>query len=130
MFTVGMARGPGQYIWSNDLCVASLPLRRLDDNPAVRFSLSNQVIRVSGSRHHLVCKNPIRGSEKKLLVRGWDDQGRSFVGKFAGGGADLQFYDLRLPSDAKSIDLQLIPERPVKVEFFVKPPVPPAESAR
>jgi hypothetical protein len=114
--------GPGQYTWSNDLCVASAPLRQLDPVPAIQVNRSNQVLRVSRTRHHLVFKNASGGRGKNLFVRGRDDQGRSVIGTFAGGDADLQFYDLELPADAASIDLRLIPREPVTVEFFVKPP--------
>src|SRR5207245_252458 len=109
--------------WSNDVCVAGTPLR-LGESESTSASSSGiyREANISRTAPFLLLKIRAWGDNDKLLIRGRDDLGRRVFGAEANGAAGFRIYTLDVGDGAAWIDIDIIPEKALKTEFFVAQP--------
>jgi hypothetical protein len=117
--------GSGRYAWSNGVCVAAAPLSAGEtDSAASEGGVGYQIARLSRSKPHLVMRITQPNPDGRILLRGQDDQRRRFYRNRAEAASGLYIYNLDAPDEAKTVDVELIAQKPLKFEYLVKPPRP------
>jgi hypothetical protein len=126
--TVEGIGGPGNYTYSNFVCIASKPRLPVESAEKTSAWMESGVFpNILVAFHpHLLLRLPIWiGPGSLATLRGKDDTGRSIIreGRPARIGSKLPTF-VDLPPGAKSVELELILQETERVTFFVKPPAP------
>ena len=77
---------------------------------------------IISTRPHLVIQMRAWGKNDKLLIRGEDNGKLPVSGSLSGGTGDFQIYSLDVSERAEWIELEVVPQKPLKAEFFVPQP--------
>jgi len=126
--------GPGRFSFSNGVCVAS---NEWDANsrggtfsstyssgPSARIELSFQHEQPTLLAEIDHIKRP-----DDLLLRFRDPDSRTFAADFRGSTDKTYLYNVNVPKAFASpshLDLEIIPQNPVRKEYVIEPPRPPA----
>ena len=122
--------GPGDYKFSNGVCIASAPYEGSIHGESFSSSSSSGPpprVEFAFRRSKASLLVTINGLERSddLLLRGRDDSGKPFRISFNGSADRTYRYELHAPTNATRFALELIPQKPVRVEYTVAPPRPP-----
>ena len=127
--------GSGRFSFSNGVCVAS---NELDANsrggsfssssysggPNARVELSFQY-----DQPTLVAQIDSIKRSDDLLLRFRDQESRTFAADFRGSADKTYLYNVKAPKEfaptGSRLDLEIIPQSPVRKEYVVAPPRPP-----
>ena len=73
------------------------------------------------------------GRTDDLLVRFRDAQGGTFAANFRGSGSKTYYYEIKPPKGfdaSQRVDLELIPQKAVRMEYIVEPPRPNVDAGK
>jgi len=125
--------GAGQFSFSNGVCVASnLPVSKsggetfsssYSSGPNARVEL-----RFTRNEPSLVVEIDSIKRSDDLLIRFRDSRGDTFPAEFRGSADKTYHYNVKVPKGfdtSAPLDLEVIPQNPVRMEFVVEPPQPP-----
>ncbi len=121
--------GPGDFKFSNGVCIASAPYNESVGGSSFSSSSSGgppRRVELSFRRKEpsLVIDVHNLGRSDELLLRGRDASGKFFPVTFNGSADRTYRYELQPGTNAARFALELIREKPGRVEYTVAPPRP------
>jgi hypothetical protein len=122
----GALCGPGDYTFSNGLCIAAAPWQadwRNEAGPGASITQANEV-QHTFRRKKLTLLLDVKGLEStaKLLVGARDNEGIFHPLRSLGGLEHALFYEMEYPAETGE-HLEIIYQTPISVEFMIKPPL-------
>ena len=129
--------GPGRFSFSNGVCVASNEWDSKIDRGSFSSSYSGgpngriELTFSQGEPSLLAEIDSIKRTDD-LLLRFRDPDGHTFAAEFRGSANKTYRYDVKMPkgfAPQSPLDLEVIPQNPVRKEYLVEPPRPPAARA-
>ncbi len=126
--------GPGRFSFSNSVCVTSNEWNANSRGGTFSSSYSggpNARTELSFQHEEPTLLAKIDGMNRSddLLLRFRDRQGGTFAADFRGSANKTYLYNVKAPKEFKSVsqlDVEIIPQNPVRKEYIVEPPRPPA----
>jgi hypothetical protein len=120
--------GSGDFTFSNNVCVVSNEWAADWQGGGSSSSFSSGSGRVEMTFRQkepslLLEIHGIKRSED-LLIRLKDDQGRTTGADFRGSANKIYRFDVKLTNDAQKVEIEFIPQKPVRMEYIVEPPRP------
>lgn len=130
--------GPGEFSFSNSVCVASNEWASNWAGESHSSSYSSgppEHIKLTFRRKEPTVLLYLDGVERTddLLVRVRDRQGGTFAANFRGSGSKAYYYEIKRPEGfdaSQRVDLELIPQKAVRLEYIVEPPRPNADAGK
>ena len=130
--------GPGEFSFSNSVCVASNEWASNWAGESHSSSYSSgppEYIKLTFRRKEPTVLLYLDGVDRTddLLVRFRDAQGETFAANFRGSGSKTYYYEIKPPKGfdaSQPVDLELIPQKAVRMEYIVEPPRPNAGANR
>jgi hypothetical protein len=123
--------GPGEFSFSNDVCLASAEWAPEWQGESSSSSSADGKVETQFRNREPALLVQIEGlkSSRDLLVRWRDDQDRTFAADFRSNFDKIYRYELKVRKGAQKLDLEAIPQNPAKIEYIVEPPRPKPPSA-
>ena len=121
--------GPGEYKFSNGVCIAAAPYDKTMSGETYSSSSSSgppRRVELSFRRKDSSLVVDINGLDDSsdLLLRGRDDSGKLFRVSFNGSADRTYRYGLEAPTNTTRFALELIPQQPIRLAYTVSPPRP------
>ena len=122
--------GPGDYKFSNGVCIAAAPFEGSSIGESFSSSSSSGPpprveLAFRRSKPSLLVNISSLERSDDLLLRGRDESGKPFRISFNGSADRTYRYELHAPTNASRFALELIPQKAVRIDYIVAPPRPP-----
>jgi hypothetical protein len=121
--------GPGDYKFSNQVCVAAAPWEggwNESSGSSSSYNGNQRLVEIEFRKKKVSLILDVKNLDRyqELLIRARDKQGRFYPANFNLSSESLYRYEMDFPPGLGKVDLEFIPQKPIQVDFMVKPPQP------
>ncbi|MDB6032751.1 MAG: hypothetical protein JWM16_3089 [Verrucomicrobiales bacterium] len=119
--------GPGDYKFSNEVCVAAASWQETwteTSGSSSSYNGNQRLVELEFRKKKFSLILDMKGltRNQEMLIRARDQTGKFHPASFNLSSEDIYRYELDLPQGLQKVDLEFIPQKPAHVEFIVKPP--------
>jgi hypothetical protein len=119
--------GPGDFKFSNEVCVAAAPWQEAwteTSGSSSSYNGNQRLVELEFRKKKFSLILDMKGLTRshEMLIRARDQTGKFHPASFNLSSEDIYRYELDLPQGLQKVDLEFIPQKPARVEFIVKPP--------